>query len=224
MRHIALSLALATSLAAVASSAVIVPGTSNIWLAGMPDGTSAGSGDAAPAQSPVLAMAVTPGMIFSFSTTGMVSNGSCCPLEAPDGGPVISHSAGAQHGMSNMTAPINSLIGVFLSAAQPDLSAAPAALLFDTPASRDFLTLNPLLKQVFFIGNGTTSTATVQQFTAPAGATRLFLGTMDGFGWFNNTGSFTVDVTVSRSDVPEPSTIVLAGAGLLGLALARRRR
>jgi hypothetical protein len=46
--------------------------------------------------------------------------------------------------------------------------------------------------------------------TVPAGATKFYMGTMDGFGWANNNGEFTVELTA----VPEPSTI-LAGALLL---------
>jgi hypothetical protein len=34
-----------------------------------------------------------------------------------------------------------------------------------------------------------------QQVVVPEGATRFFLGTMDGFGWFNNEGQFDVQVT-----------------------------
>jgi hypothetical protein len=35
----------------------------------------------------------------------------------------------------------------------------------------------------------------------PKGAKRLFLGTMDGFEWNNNTGFFSVAVTLERPDV-----------------------
>jgi hypothetical protein len=49
---------------------------------------------------------------------------------------------------------------------------------------------------VFFIGDGRTGSGTgaVQQFIVPAGATRLFLGTVDGFGWNTNSGAFSVQV------------------------------
>jgi hypothetical protein len=79
-----------------------------------------------------------------------------------------------------------------------------------------YSTISPQLKQPFFIGDG--KAGTVQQTViAPAGATRLFLGSMDGSGWFNNTGSFSVDAT------PEPgsASLLLISAGLLSL---RRRR
>jgi hypothetical protein len=82
-----------------------------------------------------------------------------------------------------------------------------------------------MLKQVFFIGNGLTSTNQVQQIIIPAGATRLFLGTADSGQWNNNIGSFTVTVT-GVSAVPEPCGLVLLGTGavaLLGHSAARRR-
>ena len=34
----------------------------------------------------------------------------------------------------------------------------------------------------------------MQQVIAPSGATRLFLGTIDEYSWYNNEGSFTVQV------------------------------
>ena len=34
-----------------------------------------------------------------------------------------------------------------------------------------------------------------ETFIVPAGATRLYLGTIDGSGWYNNNGSFSVNVT-----------------------------
>src|SRR5262249_35830976 len=41
----------------------------------------------------------------------------------------------------------------------------------------------------------------VQQVVVPDGATRLFLGSMDGYGWYNNFGSFSVQVNALA---PEP--------------------
>jgi hypothetical protein len=85
-----------------------------------------------------------------------------------------------------------------------------------TTASRDYLSLAPLLQQTFFIGNGRTSSNQVQQVIAPAGATRLFLGTMDGYGWFNNTGSLTVVVNSTFSEPPLPGWTIQLDAGVNG--------
>jgi hypothetical protein len=82
------------------------------------------------------------------------------------------------------------LLGVFLDDTQPNLSAAPDPLAYmpDAPV------VAPGLRQPFFIGDGLTPSGAAQQFIVPAGATRLFLGTVDGYGWYNNVGSFSVAV------------------------------
>jgi len=87
---------------------------------------------------------------------------------------------------------------------RPDASPAPAALDFGTTQSRDYATLSPTLKQVFFIGDGRTSTGEVQKVTIPNGATRLFLGPMDGVEWSNNSGAFSVQVHHAPSDTTVP--------------------
>src|SRR5262245_15816615 len=185
-----LAMALLLNAANIRAATVIVPGTSDPWLAGMPDGSFASSGDFAPGQSPVLVtgIPIVPGAVYTFSVTGMVGNDFYYPLYPGDGdlSTITPHLDGAQNGIGNLTAPLNSLVGVFLGVNQPDLGVPPAALDFTTGASRDFLSLSPLLQQPFFIGDGLTSGNAVQQFIAPAGATRLFLGTMDGNGWYNN--------------------------------------
>src|ERR1700720_24062 len=48
-----------------------------------------------------------------------------------------------------------------------------------------------------------TGSGSIQNFIIPTGATRLFLGTMDGYGWYNNIGSF--GVTVTQFDNCNPS-------------------
>lgn len=206
---------------ALAGSFITVPGTSNLWLAGMPDGSTAGDGmDSAPGQSPVLApVSVAGGDVFSFEVTGSVLNGDG-PLDLPPDGDVFTLQAripGPENGIADMFGPINSLIGVFLDDAQPDGSDTPSGLDFsDSEFGVNFSSLSPGLKQPFFIGDGQSTDRAVQQFIAPAGATRLYLGTMDGFGWFNNIGEFRVRI------VPAPGAAILSG--LLGITAFRRRR
>lgn len=97
----------------------------------------------------------------------------------------------------------------------------------------DFLSLNPGLGQVFYIGDGKTAGDVFQQFVAPVGATRLFLGIPDGFGfggapgaYDDNDGSYRIRIGINQVPaIPEPETyaLMLAGLGVLG-AVARRRR
>ena len=116
------------------------------------------------------------------------------------------------NGISDVVAPINSLIGVFLGPNQPSLGAAPSTLDFSS-IGLGFSSLSPQLQQTFFIGDGLTGTASgnVQRFIVPSGATRLFLGTMDGGEWNNNSGAFGV------STVPEPAEALFLALGLIVL-------
>jgi len=180
-----------------------VPGLANPWLAGMPPGSTADGGDAAPAQSPaqVPDLALSAETAVSFTVTGGVGAHTARQPAPPDGGSnaeglwILDHRAGAENGIATLRAPIESLLGVFIGSEQPSLSPSPAGLDFSTPASRDALVIRPQLKQVFFIGDGLASAGANQYFVVPSGATRLFLGSMDAFAWNNNIGSFTVEVT-----------------------------
>jgi len=226
----ALSLPL-TAHAQTTVTGVNVPGSSNPFLAGMPPGSGA-DGDSAPDQSPVqvLGLNLPAGGDITFSVTGSVDFGGGGPTDPPDGSFNVGH--GAENGLGGYQAPANSLVGVFLDASEPDLSPAPADLDFTSGAGigTAFTTLAPGLKQIFFIGDGLTGTGSgaAQQFTVPFGAQRLFLGSVDGTGWFNNSGNFTVSVTQSAvsATAPEPGSIalMLTGASALTAVIARRRR
>jgi len=61
-------------------------------------------------------------------------------------------------------------------------------------------------------------------FQVPVGASRLFLGTMDGFGWFNDVGSLTVSADTMASPVPAPGSMIMLGTGLIGLGRVWRKR
>jgi hypothetical protein len=79
-----------------------------------------------------------------------------------------------------------------------------------------------------------TSANVFQTFIAPAGATRLFLGIPDGFGfggapgaYDDNDGSYRVIIGVNEIPaIPEPETnaLLLAGLGLLGFYARKKQR
>lgn len=185
------------------------PGTANPFLSGMPPGSIASvnnphnSPDYAgntsnPRQSPLaVSIALTEGMALTFDNIdGTVRHDPNLPYFNPDGEltDIGRNTAGSENGIADVTAPINCLVGVFLSDSQPNLTSAPRSLNFSTAASRDFDTLRPELKQIFFIGDGRNSNNEHQSFIVPRGATRLFLATWDFFEWNNNAGSRTVKV------------------------------
>ena len=115
-----------------------------------------------------------------------------------------SDATGSEHGLSSIASPINSLLGVFLNANAPDTGSGssytasgttPPGLDFSTQAQRDYGELSPLVQQPFYFGNGNTSSSVQQGVIVPPGATRLFLGTMDGHEWSNNGGSYSGTLT-----------------------------
>lgn len=94
------------------------------------------------------------------------------------------------------------LVGVFLDDNVPS-GTAPTRI--DVTNAESSPTVSPQLRQTFFIGDGRTGTNTgdVQQFIAPSGATRLFLGFADGdnltgdpSAYGDNVGSFSITLSV----------------------------
>ncbi len=185
-----------------------VPATSCPWLAGAGSGTSANVGnphnnpDYAPAACPKLMSGVplTAGQSLQFdSINGGAGNDPAMASFTPDGNPndVQGNWSGAENGLSNMICPLNSVVGVFLDDNVPSTQGSPPSTLdFGNSTNRDFASLSPQLRQVFFIGDGLRNDGTTKQnFVVPSGTTRLFIGTMDGWEWNNNYGSFTTTVT-----------------------------
>jgi hypothetical protein len=208
-----------------ASVNMTVQATSNPFLAGQPAGVSASNGnphsdpdwtngspnppsnlggvhvEASPPQVPT-SIPITPGASMTFDgVNGGATNDFTDPSRYTADGNMgyanCTNTAGDEHGISNMQAPINCLLGVFLDNGTPGSgseSTPPPDLDFSTDAARDFTTLQPQIRQIFFIGDGRDDNGNVQQFVVPKGATRLFIGTWDSYEWNNNIGAFSLTV------------------------------
>jgi hypothetical protein len=201
----------ASSIAALTpatSTTLTVPSTSDPWLAGMPAGSTASYDDTAPAESPPLAMNVTPGATMTFTNVSgtVTNNAATSPYETADGleSYVIDHNfdspngqPAVQNNVGDIYAPINSLLGLFLTSNAPNTQTAPTVVRnYSTSAAQNANNYTDIqLQQPFFIGTGQANGTTTQTFLVPQGATRLYLGTMDGHEWENNSGSFSVTVT-----------------------------
>jgi hypothetical protein len=131
------------------------------------------------------------------------------------------------------------LTGVFVGPDTPS-DPAPPVLQFAGSGGSSFSDLYPLLNQEFFVGDGLTGTGSglQQSFHAPSGATRLFLGFADAYGFgtpYNNRigyppssygdNSGFISANVSVSAVPDANTasLVFAGLVLLGARIYRQR-
>jgi Flp pilus assembly protein TadG len=201
----------------------VVSAKGNPWLAGMPAGTvstdfrtnaseqdTAGTGPndlSSPAMIALSSLGVSSGSSITFDgvtgstdfgggTTGNADGDSTkmCTL----GSPVFGNNSylnSPTNGMSNCYAPVNALMAVFLDGSTPSNSGPSITPLdFSTAASRDYTSLSPQLKQVFFVGDGRRANGEIQQIVVPTGATRVFFANMDGWQYNNNTGGFSLSV------------------------------
>jgi len=195
-----------------------VPATANPFLSGMPYGAVASLNNphnspdyagntSTPRQSPLqVAMPISGGLPLTFDgISGDARHDPNLAYFAPDGelGDIGGNSNGSENGISNLKAPINALVGVFLTDEAPnktptptftaeDLAKAPTD--FSSAANRNLQSYQPKLKQLFFIGDGKTDAGLAQTFVAPQGATRLYLATWDFYEWNNNAGQRNVKV------------------------------
>ena len=175
------------------------------------------------------------GNVFTFSASGLI--GCCSAIGSsftPDGSPGGMSITGGNSGLSSLSGnTVVPLVGAFVDT-DPFNNAPPAALSFD---ATNLNALSPLLNQVFYVGDGRNGlnnpAGTIIDFTAPANATKLFLGVIDanGFGgstgfYGDNPGSFDTTVNLRRqaSSVPAPASLILLGLGLAAFVGLRWRR
>lgn len=197
-----------------------VPATANIYSAGLsspvaPGGSGAGT-------LPVFIPVSAGQSAFQFAASGSITEnnwgGSGGVYHGPDGGIIAGVTVYGYGGLSGFNSDLClPLAGVFLTDSAPQDPAPPSLDFSSQGLGLDFLTLSPLIGQVFFIGDGQTSGGLTQIFNTPAGATRVYLGCPDTpFGngypgaYDDNSGTLNVGVMA----VPEP------GIGVFSIALA----
>jgi hypothetical protein len=206
---------------------VIAPGTAVIYLAGRSDVTIPPIDKSDPAfpiscrgeltETLPLQFAISPNATMTFSATGKINffGGESVDGFDPDGSDTPS-DINALGGISAYTGPQGSLVGVFLDNANPAQVAAPDAIDFsDKGVGAKFAKLTPKLGQVFFIGDGLTDTGKgqAQQFVAPTGATRLFIGFADASGFSGEPGCYGDNKGVFSVQVSSTDTFRVVPAG-----------
>ncbi|HEX4056462.1 MAG TPA: pilus assembly protein TadG-related protein [Tepidisphaeraceae bacterium] len=123
-------------------------------------------------------------------------------------------TSGTEHGISNIEAPLNSVIGVFMDqngatygadstqeAGESNAPSTPTGQSFSTQSERDYSAVEPSLNQSFYVGSGQSSAGSQQLIFVPNNAAALFLGTMDGHEWSNNQGGGDLQVTVYQIEI-----------------------
>ena len=171
---------------------VTVPGPTDIYLAGQPDGATANwpyqAGNwtsVAPTHSPAMIdISAWAGKELRFTATGTVNTGGSNNA-SPNGRDWVLRPAGLSqvYGLTAMTDfRQGALVGVFLTDDPPTTSLVPYL------SSSGITTTTPPLQHVFVIGSS-------KQVVIPDGATRLFFGVAEQQGLItDNGGSFSVTV------------------------------
>jgi hypothetical protein len=209
------------------AESVLVPVTANVYGSGHSGAAATpqpagGGGGTAPPSVDVLTTTQ-----FGFLGSGNAKFSPINPTSTtPDGiagAPTPFNGFNGLSGFSSDQA--FGLYGVFVGAIEP-ADPQPAALNF--VGNTTFASLSPQLDQVFYIGDGLTSTGSgsTQAFNVPAGALKLYFGLADGInspidnGWYGDNSGDGYLVEISRT-VPEPTSALLL---MSGASLCLRRR
>ena len=232
-----------------------VSGSDSIWLAGRTDITIPPASDSWPGgmirhgrPTPEEIQETFP-QAFSISAGDVIRvldpavggisffNGFGGTIFGPEGNGIPGSSSITPFGgISGYLGTQGALVGLFHDDSIPD-GTPPATLDFRSSAiGVNFASLAPDPGQVFFIGNGVNSSGDFQEFLAPSGATRFFIGITDAFG-FNgapgafddNDGSYQIRLGINEdptnpptNTVPEPPALALFGLALALFGLRKR--
>ena len=207
------------------AASLTVDATANIFGAGHSTAPNPGGGSGG-TLPPEYSFASGSGQTLAISAvTGTVALTPGYPNNG-GGTTAFSTNISSYGGIAGIADPYRSgfLVGVFLSATEPS-DPAPPRLTFSDADS--YTSLSPLLDQTFFIGVGQTSGGMVT-FDVPTGASRLYLGFADAYGYSGLPGQYqdnsgSLQVSFSISAVPEPSGFLMLIAGALGLLGGVRR-
>ncbi len=233
----ALGLAAHAHAGVIAAFEVEVPGTSNVFGAGLQSPPEPGGGGGGTLPVMIELPAVQGGAYFSMSA--VFGSVSCCSgaggtFNGPDGGTnpygvtdinSFGNISGLVHNSRTMF-----LSGVFVNLSDPTSGAGSAPPRLDFSDGGDNMAeYSPLLNQSFFIGDGLFDHDELrhleaQKFYIPDGATHIALGFVDAGafqgnpGWYgDNQGSLTAVLGI----VPAPS---VGGLLAVGAAMGLRRR
>jgi len=194
-----------------ACTTVTIPGNANIFGAGHASLPTAGGGGGSP--PPTVTFSAHADQVLTFtSVTGQVKCTTTSQASGPEGSCEPSpnratdiNSVGGIAGIVDSQSTMF-LVGVFLDDSEPHDPAPPRLDFSSNTLGHEFTKLAPVLNQVFYIGDGKTSTGKTQQFAVPAKATRLVLGFADAFafhgdeGWYgDDSGSLTAMLSVNGS-------------------------
>ena len=197
------------------SQSYLVPATANPFLAGASKDAvltyKLGSSDPNTPTDTVLTAApvlvtptdkgcITAGKLLYFEVSGGISASSAGSRANADGDifTIVNHQLGPVGGKSDIKAPIDALVGVFLSEADSTNQQSPETLDFSSPLARNYQQLSPKIGQIFFIVPGRTAAGGYHSVVVPEGATRLYFGTMDGYQWNNNVGDISGAILVGQ--------------------------
>jgi len=193
---------------------VSVSGQSNIYAAGLPAAflpPSPAGGGVRPREVSLAALGYPAKLTFP-AVTGAVSGWAAAGgYNGPDGGkswggktavPALGGISGIRNDNATMF-----LVGVFLGPTGQPAKAPPS---LDATRANTAATSSPALGQQFFLGDGKTKAGVLQTVTVPAGATTLYLGFAEGWGfglgrqpgfYADNGGALKVDVRAAPTSL-----------------------